>query len=197
MNRKRVAIAIAGAAALSVVSVCCIRHGEEAERVHGAATAGDSVAQATPDTSPIMAEALTSARDAAVRDPAARDAAAHEPAAPKNEDNAVARAMRATDAHDRALLADLERQTKKAPPPAVHTLLGLRRQGASRAELERFIAEQLARDLVVRMLATRWLNAHTAPHGGAQPASPKPILRSTDGPRQLKPIEPTRQEVSE
>lgn len=182
MNTRRLVLAFAVAAVLSVATVCCIQHGEEAERAsaaHGTASAGDDVVAQPSGAAPALAQL------ARVSDAGARDASASAPE--KKQDNAVARAMRATDAHDRTLLADIERQTKKAPPKAVHALLALRKAGKSRAELERFIVAELAGDVVVRMLAMRWLDGRETP----AMKEPAPLLRSADeldGPRQLQPI---------
>jgi hypothetical protein len=192
MNRRRIVLGLALAAVLSIATVCCIQHGEEAERAsaaHGTASSGDEVAAQPSGAAPALAE-LARASDAGMPDASdasnASKSSAREPkAAPQG--NAVARAMRATDAHDRTLLADIERQTKKPPPKAVHALLALRKEGKSRAELERFIAAQLAGDVVVRMLTMRWLDGRETPAIKER----APILRSApelDGPRQLQPI---------
>jgi hypothetical protein len=106
--------------------------------------------------------------------------------------SAVTHVLRATDAHDRDLLAAVERLTKASPPKAVYELIALRRSGATRDELQRFIDRELSGRLPIRVAASRWLRATLPrPGQGAQPAQPPP-MGSGGGRKLLQPIEPAR-----
>ena len=106
--------------------------------------------------------------------------------------SAVTHVLRATDAHDRDLLAAIERQTKASPSNAVYELIELRRSGATRDELQGFIDRELAGRLPIRVAASRWLRA-ALPRPGldVQPAQPPP-MGSGGGRKLLQPIEPAR-----
>jgi hypothetical protein len=86
-------------------------------------------------------------------------------------ESAVVRLIRSTDEPDRALLAEVERIGDRVPGEGVQALLALRRSGAGREELERFIVARLGSPLALRLAARRWLNA-VAPVAAAAPASP-------------------------
>jgi hypothetical protein len=91
----------------------------------------------------------------------------------------IGRLMRATDVHDRSLLADIERKTKRAPPASAFALLELRRAGKPRAELERFIQTELEGGVSVRLAAMQWLRAI---HGEAEPSDDTELLREPGAP---------------
>ena len=101
----------------------------------------------------------------------------------------VGRLMRATDAHDRDLLARIERETHAAPPAPVRQLLELRRAGRPRAELEQFIHEELGGGVPVRRAAMRWLRAI---YGDPEPVRDIEVVREPGapepGPRNVKPL---------
>jgi hypothetical protein len=115
-----------------------------------------------------------------------------EPQPPEDEDegdaslNPIARYLRNSDVRDRDLLATLERETKKSPPPEVMELLSMRRAGATPEELARFIDSELPKDLRVRLAAKRWLRELTG--APALPASPAP--GNGGGARRMAPIAP-------
>jgi hypothetical protein len=122
---------------------------------------------------------------AAAAQPTAPDAAT--PGAPP--DNPIARALHATDTHDRELLADIERSTHADPPPVVRELLALRRRGASRAELDRFIADHLHDELNVRIAAQRWARA-VAPLPSDPPPPADDGFGRGGGVQRVKPLTP-------
>ena len=102
----------------------------------------------------------------------------------------MVRLIRSTDEADRLLLAEVERLGDGVPAEAVQALLGLRRSGVGRAELERFITGRLGSPLALRLAARRWLNA-VAPAADSVPASP-PVPSSFGrggGPRRVQKIE--------
>jgi hypothetical protein len=138
---------------------------------------------AVPPAAPAV---VVRARDAGVGASAALRAADSAP-----QPGSVASLARRGDDADRALLAELERLTRGEPPPAVHALIAARRAGATRADLERMIAAQLARPIALRLAAMRWLNA-IAPGPAAPPASGAvpPPFGEGGGPRRLQPIAP-------
>ena len=99
--------------------------------------------------------------------------------------------MRRTDEADRRLLSEIERNTRAAPPQAVHELLALRRSGASPEALERFVDEHLGTPILVRMAAHRWLRAVAAPAELTAPVDPIPdSFGKGGGPRRVQPVEP-------
>jgi hypothetical protein len=106
--------------------------------------------------------------------------------------NAVSRMLRVTDDADRALLSEIERRTRSAPPPAVHELIALRRSGAPRVELERLIGTRLGGAIALRLAALRWLNA-VAPRSGADAArdagAVPPAFGKGGGARRMQGIE--------
>jgi hypothetical protein len=179
MTRGRM-LAIGVAVALIAVALIALRSGEGASEAGRAATsapvsAAGTAATAAPSTPapsvpPVPAQIPRPARDAGPSD--------------------VAQVLRATDEHDRALLAAIERQTKASPSQTVYALIALRRQGATREELEQFIARELSGQLFVRVAAQRWLRA-VMPRPGIEP-QPAPPPMSQGGGKKLQPIEPMR-----
>ena len=69
----------------------------------------------------------------------------------------IAHAVQASDPRDLELLASVERELKRDPPPEVHALVAARKRGAQRDELTRSI--RALPDLGLRVLAFRWLDA--------------------------------------
>jgi hypothetical protein len=105
----------------------------------------------------------------------------------------IGRLMGVTDAHDRTLLADIERKAGQAPDESVYRLLELRRAGKPRAELERFIQNDMQGGIAVRMSAMKWLRGL---YGDPEPAlSNEPLLRGPGDPdpqpRTVKPLTKT------
>jgi len=68
----------------------------------------------------------------------------------------IADAVRTSDPRDLKLLARIERELHEDPPPEVHALIALRKQGAGRDELARAI--QKLPELPLRVMAFRWLD---------------------------------------
>lgn len=98
----------------------------------------------------------------------------------------VVRMMRITDEADRALLAEGERLNQVAggqAAGAVAELLALRRSGAGRAELERFIGARLAAPVALRLAVGRWLNAVEPALGTAATSEPVPASFGRGGGR--------------
>ena len=105
----------------------------------------------------------------------------------------VVRMMRVTDEADRALLAEGERLNQVAggrAAGAVGELLALRRSGAGRDELERFIAARLAAPVALRLAVGRWLNAVEPPLGTTATSEPMPASFGRGrGPRRVQAIQ--------
>jgi len=179
-NALSLLIGLSLAAALALLAVRCTSRSD-----HGtpsvpavASTHGEERPSAAPPP------AATQAPAPAVADHA-EPAATPDAGAPTN----IGRLMRATDAHDRDLLATIERKTHAAPPSTVRELLELRRAGKSRAELERFIDGKLGGGIAVRSAAMQWLRAI---HGEPEPTRDIGILsrpNTTDpAQRTVKPL---------
>ena len=181
MTRGR-KLAVALALALAAVALIALRDGSGAPhsvdadgsgmRGPAAPTPLPATATATAAHEPSNTRALQARRDAGTSD--------------------VAQVLRATDVHDRALLAGIERQTKASPPSTVHQLIELRRRGATRDELQAFIDRELSGRLPIRVAANRWLRA-VLPRPGLDPerAAP-PRMGGGGGPKLLQPIEAAR-----
>lgn len=110
-------------------------------------------------------------------------------AAPDAGSTSVGKLMQVTDAHDRTLLADIERKAEQTPDKSVYQLLELRRAGKPRAELERFIQNDLKGGVAVKLSAMKWLRAI---HGEPDPEPPSELLRGPGEPdpqdRVVKPL---------
>ena len=179
MTRGR-KLAVALALALAAVALIALRDGSGAPHsvdadgsgMRGPAAPTPLPATATAAHEPANTRALQARRDAGTSD--------------------VAQVLRATDVHDRALLAGIERQTKASPPDTVHQLLELRRNGATRDQLQAFIDRELSGRLPIRVAANRWLRA-VLPRPGLDPerAAP-PRMGGGGGPKLLQPIEAAR-----
>ncbi len=190
MSRKRtlsLSLGAGSALLLAALAFCCGERGREPEHTEPAPASGaEAVAPSAP---PVIAAPTTESTDAGAP-PSPSPAAAAEPA-----DNPVAHSMAKHDARDRALLAELERTTRRAPPVAVHELIALRRQGKSDAELEQFITEHFAGDLAVRAAALRWLHGRDEPaDGSATGDAPTGPLGEGGNPRRVQPLKPSKRE---
>jgi len=163
-------------ALLAVVAVRC------SSRSEGDATPNLAAAPQTQgDEAEARAVGATKRGGAAVQqEQAPRDAGAP---------TTIGRLMRATDEHDRSLLADIERKAKQAPPASAFKLLELRRAGKPRAELERFIHTELEGGAPVRLAAMQWLRAI---YGEPEPKADIDIVREPGAPsplpRTVKPL---------
>jgi hypothetical protein len=178
-RRKRVAgvaLALGGVIAWALISHCCSDRRSTTRAVAPTVTAG--------------AESPAARSPGATTSPRATTSSPTTPAA----DNAVARMMRSTDAADRTLLADIERETHAEPSQEIRALMSLQRQGADRTTLERFIEEKLASKLAVRVAVERWLRAKLAHGPGAPTSAVLPdTLGSGGGMRRVSPVVGERQ----
>jgi len=186
--RSRVWLALALGGALLAAALClrCAKPEEPASAAPGATFAPTARANATEGAEEPSENA---ARTPSKHAPAAAGDAEQRPApeGPQGEAappaNTVARVMRLTDAHDRDLLAAIERKTGAAPPPAISDLIALRRRGASFDELDAFIRDALAGALVAQLEAKRWLRALRDPSASAQPEAATPLGEGGGKPR--------------
>lgn len=129
---------------------------------------------------------------AAAPPPAAEPTRSATPAAEPRDAGAattIGRLMRATDEHDRSMLAEIERTTHRAPSASALELLELRRAGKPRAQLEAFIQTKLEGGIPARLAAMKWLRAT---HGEPEPADNNTVLRApgtpAEQPRIVKPL---------
>jgi len=178
-------VALLSAAVLLLCLRCAHREPESGRAEPAAPVAGSEQPATVPAPSELAEPSEPEAEDVkAAAEPQTPDEAEDE--AGDAQLNPVAQFMRHSDEHDRNLLASVERETKKSPSPEVMELLALRRAGATRTELERFIDTELAADVRVRLAAKRWLRASM---GGPAP-EPSPLPGAGGGTRQVKPLAP-------
>lgn len=181
--RKRALQLLFGALLAGLFAVAAVRCSRSHDDPPAAASAGQTQgAEASHAASAPPASPAPPARAAPGDPPAA--AAPVDAGAPTT----IGRLMRATDEHDRSLLAEIERATKQAPAQSALDLLELRRSGATRAELETFIQTKLQGAIPVRLAAMKWLRAI---HGEPEPADDNRVLSAPgepQGPRTVKPL---------
>lgn len=177
-------IGLSVSAALAVTAVRCTSR-EHTPPAALNAEASQGADEAEPPAPVAATEPARSAEaEPAADEPAeARDAGA----------TSIGRLMEISDAHDRTLLADIERKSHMAPDKTVYRLLALRRAGKPRVELERFIQNELQGGVAVKIIAMRWLRST---HGEPEPApSGEPLLRGPGEPdpqpRTVKPLTKT------
>jgi hypothetical protein len=83
-------------------------------------------------------------------------------------------ALPAIERHEVALLASIERDLKREPPPEVHALLGKYRRGADRATLLSSVQHELPNDLALRVTVLRWIDQVRPDPGSHAPAPTVP-----------------------
>jgi hypothetical protein len=99
---------------------------------------------------------------AAMRD---RSLAATEPLPPASSDAPAQAAATSSgtpvppmEKQELALLASIERDLRRAPPPEVHALLAEYRRGADRATLVSRVQREFPKDLQLRVTTLRWID---------------------------------------
>lgn len=80
----------------------------------------------------------------------------------------------AIERQELALLASIERDLKREPPPEVHALLGEYRRGADRATLVTSVQRDFPNDLAMRVTVLRWIDQVRPAPGGPPPAPAVP-----------------------
>lgn len=92
------------------------------------------------------------------------------------------------DPRELPLLANIERELKRDPPPQVHALLAEYRRGETRSALIEYVQRRFPKDLPLRALTLRWIDdvrpSSGAPHGAGISSSAPP-----SGPGWVAPIE--------
>jgi len=162
MRRRTFAIAVVLLGGAALVLFCCggaDRHAPGAP----ASTPPQGAAVPAEPTAPTSVPAPTTAPAAASAEPApaasltATATSATAPAASSNAPGgaSIVQAVKSSDPRDLELLAGIERELQRDPPPEVHALIAARKRGASRAELATAI--QKLKALELRVLAERWL----------------------------------------
>jgi hypothetical protein len=158
-------------------------------RIACAPAAPDAVVR-SPDTPRALdAEAPTESAgptDTRAAPAPASTASAQDVPAPPPDAPAPARTIPAVDRREVALLAQLERELKRDPPPEAHALLAEYRRGAGRAELIEFVQQKFPRDLPLRVTALRWID-EVRPDGAG--ADTRPRAPAGGGPGWVKPLE--------
>src|SRR5689334_24708424 len=113
-------------------------------------------------TQPVTSPSDAGTEAPAATSPAATPSAVSSEAAPAASTPApspgarIAQTLSASDPRDLKLLAGIERELHRDPPPKIHALIAARKRGASRDELVRSI--QSLADMPLRALAFRWLD---------------------------------------
>ncbi len=146
-----------------------------AEATHGAtndAVPADPVATPPPEVdTALRAPAATAVRDTpftAGKDP--QPVAAHI----KATTAAANGGLPALERQEIALLASIERDLKREPPPEVHALLGEYRRGADRATLVTSVQREFPNDLALRVTVLRWIDQVRPDPGHSSPAPAVP-----------------------
>jgi hypothetical protein len=116
--------------------------------------------------------------------------AAPSPSASSSTAAGIIAAVARRDPRDLALLSRIERELKRDPPAAVHSLIRMRESGASRAQLLAEADKQLGSDVALRVIVRRWIE-ETAPGAAAPPKTLGPTPGGGHDPL-IKPIEPTK-----
>lgn len=93
---------------------------------------------------------------------------------PNTATAATSSALPAIERQEIALLASIERDLKREPPPEVHALLGKYRRGADRATLVTSVQRELPNDLPLRVTVLRWIDRVRPEPGGSSPAPAVP-----------------------
>jgi len=96
-------------------------------------------------------------------------------------------ALPAIERQELALLASIERDLKREPPPEVHTLLGEYRRGADRASLVTSVQRDFPNDLALRVTVLRWID-QVRPEPGGSPPTPA-LLGQGTGKSWVRPLE--------
>jgi len=81
-----------------------------------------------------------------------------------------------------SLLADIERELRRDPPPEAHALLDELRRGAEREALIAYVQQRFPRDLPLRVVALRWVDRVRPAPGGTPARSPHPPGAGTGTP---------------
>ena len=138
-------------------------------------SAGDSPAPVVEPTPGVRGTVSGGPADA----PADAPLAAAEPATSPSVSARPASAQPSTGAvppmqrQELALLASIERDLGREPPPEVHALLADYRRGADRATLIARVQQSFPGDLPLRVTVLRWID-QVRPAAGTSPAPPAP-----------------------
>lgn len=180
----RVALSLLGLGALLTATLHCVRSSSVPIETAFPAPAVDESYPDSSTASPPPAEEPAPLGTQPAPASAAPGGEPADDAAQTAASNPVARMMRATDEHDRTLLADIERETGRTPSEPVRQLVQRRRAGASREQLTQQVTA-LAGDVRERAAARRWLRA-VFPADATPVSSPSP--GTGGGERRLSPV---------
>lgn len=86
-----------------------------------------------------------------------------------------------------ALLASIERELKREPPPEVHALIAEYRRGADRATLVSRVQREFPKDLQLRVTTLRWID-EVRPDP-SRPSQISSVPGQGKGPSWVRPIE--------
>jgi hypothetical protein len=177
MRRRTLAVGAVVLGGAALVLFCCAGHGDRpattpAERSPSAAETGTQAPSPAPtaasagnSASAALAAGSTEPDGAAAPGPSDAGTPTTSSARPAGPGALIAETVHAADARDLELLAAIERDLKRDPPPEIHALITARKRGASRDALTRDI--RALPDLRLRVLAMRWLDAVAPADAGA------------------------------
>lgn len=168
---------------------------EVATHATSSSTTPDSLSAPPPHTATDAGASPAKARGPAIA-PTAANAAVLSPLPPQpvlqlapagSSGSTTAVSIPHVDSLALPLLADIERELKRDPPPEAHALVAELRRGAERATLIDFVRQRFPHDLSLRAIALRWIDrVRPAPSGTSEPSPPP--LGSGDGPTWVAPI---------
>lgn len=170
MRRRTIAVGAVVLAGAALVLFCCGGHGDRPATTPSEPSATAATARAAPPSPSATADASaannagasvaagsTKPGDASSPKPSDAGAAPAGSARPSGPGALIADTVHTADPRDLELLASIERDVKRDPPPEIHALIAARKRGATRDELTRDI--RALPDLRLRVLVMRWLNA--------------------------------------
>jgi hypothetical protein len=152
MRRRTLVVGVVLLAGAGLVLFCC---GGSERRASDATGASPTAPVGTPPAAPAASEAAP-LPPSAHASTAAATSSGGAPGAKSSAGARIAQAVSGSDPRDLELLASIERELHRDPPPEVHALVAERKRGATREELAR--AVQRLPDLELRVLAQRWLD---------------------------------------
>jgi hypothetical protein len=153
MRRRTLVVGVILLAGAGLVLFCC---GGSERRASDATGASPTASVDAPPAAPAVSEAAPLPSAAHPSAPTASSSGGATGTTSSSAGARIAQAVSGSDPRDLELLASIERELHRDPPPEVHALVAERKRGATREELAR--AVQRLPDLELRVLAQRWLD---------------------------------------
>lgn len=170
MRRRTLVIGSVVLGGAALVLFCCTGRGDRPPSVPAGSAAPATTTAATASPPPptpsetaastatgALANGGTEPGDASAPLPGDAGATPTSSSRPSGPGALIAETVSAADPRDLELLAAIERDMRRDPPPEIHALIAARKRGATRDELTRDI--RTLPDLRLRALALRWLDS--------------------------------------